>query len=89
MCVSEIRVEQIRVNQGLGVHTWLRYENESIFIEKKLNHRNHGQVTHNAKKSADNSAKNTRNSPKFIRPICPIGLKIWDIIEKKSLIGRP
>ena len=41
---------------------------------------NHGQGTHNAKKGADSSAINT---PKFIRRICLIDPKYWDIVEKR------
>ena len=40
-------------------------------------------MTHSAKNSADNLAQNTRNSPKFIRSTCPIGLKVLDTIEKR------
>ena len=40
---------------------------------------------HSAKKGADSSAVNSQNIPKslkFIRPIDPIGPKIWDILKK-------
>ena len=39
-------------------------------------------MTHSAKMSADSPGQNTHN-PKFIRSICPIGLKVWDNIEKR------
>ena len=37
---------------------------------------------------ADNLDLNTPNTSKFIRTICPIGPKVWDIVEK-GFIGRP
>ena len=53
--------------------------------KKELNDGKHGQGTHSAKKGADSSAVNSQNTPKslkFIRPIDPIGPKIWDILKK-------
>ena len=41
-----------------------------------------GHRTHSAKMEAISSAENTPIIPKFIPPICPIGPKVWDIIEK-------
>jgi hypothetical protein len=28
-------------------------------------------------------AKNTPKPPKFVWPVCPIGPKVWDIVEKR------
>ena len=56
-----------------------------VFVKKnqQQNDGNHGQGTHSAKMGADSSAKNTPNVPKVIRPICPIGPKVWNIVEKR------
>jgi hypothetical protein len=37
----------------------------------------------NAKMGADSSEENTDYTPKFIRTICPIGPKVWNIVEKR------
>ena len=37
----------------------------------------------NAKCQISSSAENTQSIPKFIPPICSIGPKVWDIIEKE------
>ena len=58
----------------------VRSEKQSFYGKKQLNYGNHGQGTHSAKMGADSSAKNI---PKFIRTICQIGQKVWDIVEKK------
>ena len=36
-----------------------------------------------AKMGADILPENTPNTPKFILPICPIGPKVWDAVEKR------
>ena len=51
--------------------------------EKQIFLGNDGQVTHGAKMEADSSTQKTENTPKFIRPICPIGSKVWDIFGKR------
>ena len=60
-------------------YVWVWSEKQSYFWKKQLNDGNHGQGTHNAKPGANNSAINT---PKFIRPICPIGIML-----KKASLG--
>ena len=40
-------------------------------------------LTHSAKLGADSSTQNTTNTQKLIRPICPIGPKLWDIVKKR------
>ena len=44
-------------------------------------------LIHSAKFGADSSAQNTTNTQKLIRPICPIGPKLWDIVKKKASSG--
>ena len=34
---------------------------------------------------ANSWAKNTSNTPKLIRPIYPIGPKVWNIVNKKDV----
>ena len=51
-----------------------------LWKKNQLNDGNHGQGTHSAKMGTDSSAKNT---PKFIRIICQIVQKVWDIVEKR------
>ena len=53
-----------------------------------MNDGNHGQRTRSAKKGSDGSAENTPNTSKFIRPICPIGLKFWDIDDDRNQDNR-
>ena len=44
---------------------------------------NHGQGTHSSKMFSNSLAENIPNTPKFIRPICPIGKKLQDKFEKR------
>ena len=45
MRVSEIRVNQIRVNQGLGVHTWsLKGNSHLLFIEESKAERKYNVI---------------------------------------------
>jgi hypothetical protein len=37
--------------------------------------------TRSVRMGADTSDESTPNTPKFIRPICPIAPKVWDIVE--------
>jgi hypothetical protein len=41
------------------------------------------KIYFNDKIYAESSTENTPNSPKFIRPICPIGPQVWDIVGKR------
>ena len=47
---------------------------------------NRGQGTHSAKMGAYSSAENTPNNPIFIWPNCPIGSKVWDVVQTKGCI---
>ena len=59
-----------------------------FFVEKnQLNDGNYGQGTNSAKMRTDSLAKNTLNTPKFIRLTYPIGPKVWDNIEKKASLA--
>ena len=40
-----------------------------------------------AKMGADILPENTQNTPKFILPICPIGPKVSDVVEKRASLG--
>ena len=51
--------------------------------QKQLNDGDHGQGTHSSKMGTDTLAKNTQNAVKQFWMICPIGPKVWDIIEKR------
>ena len=53
--------------------------------KKQQNNRNLGQGNESAK---NGSAKNTPNTPKFIRPIFPNVRKLWDNVEKKASVVR-
>ena len=50
---------------------------------------NHGLGTHNDKMCAEISIGNTKNTPKFIRPICPNRPIIWDILKFSSHVHCP
>ena len=52
-----------------------------------LNNGKHGQGTHSTKMCADNSAKNTQNSPKLICPICLSKPKSLGFQWKKASLG--
>ena len=54
MVISQIHFGQYYI---LDIQIWVRSEKENCLQKKKLNHRNHGQVTHSAKKSADSLAQ--------------------------------
>ena len=73
MAISQILLIQYQIWDvfGLGLKS-------KVFCRKK--NENYRPGTHSAKMGADSLAK---NNPKFIRPICPIGPKVWDIIEKR------
>ena len=45
--------------------------------------RKHGEGTHFTKMSADKSAENTPNAPKFIYPNCLPKPKVWNFDEKR------
>ena len=57
--------------------------NNKVFFVDKLRYGNQEQGTHSEKMCADSLAKNTLNTQRFIWPICPIGSKVWDIVEKR------
>ena len=71
MAISQILYSQY--------HIWVRFEKQSYQQKKQLDNR--------LKMGARSSAKNTPNTPKFIWEICPIGPKVWDIVDKKGFIG--
>ena len=50
-----------------------------------MNDRNEGYTV--PKMGADSLAKNSKNTPKFIRSICPIGPKVLNTFEKKASSG--
>ena len=58
---------------------WLGQKAKFFLWKKQQNNGNLGQ----GNESAENgSAKNTPNTPKFIRPIFSIGPQLWDMFEK-------
>ena len=84
--VDSFELEDIGRMMAILYSTFNNWDIFGLGLKREKDNRNdenHEQGTQSAIMGADSLAENTPNSPKFIWLICPIGPKVWDIVEKR------